>query len=242
MRFDLDKIHKYCGVENRVEENNFIWSGIMSADGEIRMSLGYDLDLEVKAKPVYDVVSRLFDILSSFFSLAIALPIALIAAIAIRVEDGGPVFYSQSRLGKDGKVFTIYKMRSMKVNAEANGAQWAVAEDERITKVGRFIRKTRIDEIPQLYNILLGHMKIIGPRPERPEFAEEFCADLPEFANRVAVGPGLTGLAQVSGGYDLTPAEKLALDLEYIENRGLWLDLKILLKTIWVVFSGNGAR
>jgi len=208
----------------------------MSADGVVRMSF------REKDKPVYDVISRLFDILSSFVSLVVALPIVLIAAIAIKIEDSGPVFYSQSRLGKDGKEFTIYKMRSMRVDAEANGAQWAEAEDDRITRVGRFIRKTRIDEIPQLYNILMGHMKVIGPRPERPEFAEEFCVYLPEFANRLAVKPGLTGLAQVSGGYDLMPAEKLALDLEYITYRGLRMDLKILLKTIWVVFSGNGAR
>jgi len=204
------------------------------------MGLGYDL--EVKDKPVYDAVSRLFDIFATLVSLVVGLPIVLIAAVAIKIEDGGPVLYSQARLGKGGKVFTIYKMRSMRVDAEVNGAQWTDTDDDRITKVGRFIRKTRIDEIPQLYNILVGNMKIIGPRPERPKLAEEFCVDLPEFANRLAVRPGLTGLAQVNGGYDLTPAEKLAWDVEYIQNRGLWLDLKILLKTIGVVFSGNGAR
>ena len=213
---------------------------LKSADGVIRMGLGYDL--EVKDKPVYDAVSRLFDIFATLVSLVVGLPIVLIAAVAIKIEDGGPVLYSQARLGKGGKVFTIYKMRSMRVDAEVNGAQWTDTDDDRITKVGRFIRKTRIDEIPQLYNILVGNMKIIGPRPERPKLAEEFCVDLPEFANRLAVRPGLTGLAQVNGGYDLTPAEKLAWDVEYIQNRGLWLDLKILLKTIGVVFSGNGAR
>ena len=199
-------------------------------------------EYRAKAKPIYDVVSRMIDLVLSFVSLVIALPIALTAAIAIKFEDGGPVLYSQTRLGKDGETFTIYKMRSMRIDAEANGAQWTEAEDDRVTKVGRFIRKTRIDEIPQLYNILVGDMKIVGPRPERPELAEEFSVDLPEFSNRLAVKPGLAGLAQVSGGYNLTPAEKLVLDIEYIEQRGLLLDLKIILKTVWVVLSGDGAR
>jgi len=212
----------------------------MSADGVMGTGLSYEL--EIKDKPIYDATSRMFDIVMSLVSLVVGFPIVMVAAIAIKIEDGGPILYSHERLGKGGKRFTIYKMRSMRVNAEANGVQWADAEDDRITKVGRFMRKTRIDEIPQLCNILVGHMKIIGPRPERPELAEEFYQELPEFENRLAVGPGLTGLAQVSGGYDLTPAEKLALDVEYIENRGLWMDLKILFKTVWVVFSGSGAR
>ena len=212
----------------------------MAADRVISMNVSDEF--VVKDKPIYSLVSRLFDVLSSFVSLVVALPILLLVAIAIKIEDGGSILYSQTRLGKDGREFTIYKIRSMKADAEKNGVQWTGEDDDRITKVGRFIRKTRIDETPQLYNILAGDMKIIGPRPERPEFSEEFCVDLPEFSNRLAVKPGLTGLAQVSGGYDLTPEEKLAIDLEYIENRGLWLDFKILLKTILVVFTGNGAR
>ena len=212
----------------------------MSADRVISMDTRDKF--VVKDKPIYSIISRLFDILSSLVSLVIALPIILIVAIAIKIEDGGSVLYSQTRLGMGGRKFTIYKVRSMKVDAEKNGAQWTGTNDNRITRVGRFIRKIRIDEIPQLYNILVGDMKVIGPRPERPELAGEFSVDLPEFANRLAVKPGLTGLAQVSGGYELLPEEKLALDMEYIENRGLWLDLKILFKTIWVVFTGNGAR
>lgn len=199
-------------------------------------------ELKIKNKPVYDVISRIFDVLLSVVSLIIGLPLMLIAAIMIKLEDGGPVFYTQTRLGKDSKTFVIYKMRSMRIDAEAHGAQWAQTDDDRITKVGKFIRKTRIDEIPQLYNIFMGHMKLIGPRPERPELAEEFYVELPEFANRLAVKPGLTGLAQVSGGYDLTPAEKLLLDVEYIEHRGLLLDVKIILKTVVTVFTGDGAR
>ena len=200
-------------------------------------------ELRVKRKPVYDVVSRLFDILLSFISLIIALPIVLIVAIAIKLEDGGPVLYSQIRMGKNGKKFTVYKMRSMRVDgAENRSLSETAINDSRITKVGKFIRVMRIDEIPQLINILVGQMKLIGPRPLVPEQIEEYSKELPEFINRLAVKPGLTGLAQVSGGNDLLPDEKLTLDVEYIEKRGFSLDLKIILKTVGVVLSGDGAR
>jgi len=199
-------------------------------------------EFKINSKPVYDAISRLLDIFLLLVSLVIGLPLFLVAAIAIKIEDGGPVLYRQTRLGKDGKTFTIYKMRSMGIDAEADGARWAQAEDNRVTKTGKLLRITRIDEIPQLYNILIGQMKIIGPRAERPELAEEFYEELPEFAHRLAVKPGLTGLAQVSGGYNLTPAEKLVLDIEYIENRGFLLDLKIIFKTIKVILNGDGAR
>jgi len=198
--------------------------------------------LKVNNKPIYDAISRILDIFLSLAALVIGLPLFIIAAIAIKIEDRGPILYRQTRLGIDGKTFTIYKMRSMKIDAEEKSARWAKAEDGRVTKVGKFIRKTRIDEIPQLYNILLGQMKIVGPRPERPELAKEFYKELPEFANRLTVKPGLTGLAQVSGGYNLTPAEKLVLDIDYIENRGFLLDLMIILRTMGVVISGYGAR
>ena len=132
----------------------------MATDQVISMDVSDEF--VVKDKPVYSVLSRLFDVLASFVSLVVALPILLIVGIAIKLEDGDPVFYSQTRLGKDGREFTIFKLRSMRVDAEINGAQWAGTDDERITKVGRFIRKTRIDEIPQLYNILVGDMNLIG--------------------------------------------------------------------------------
>lgn len=212
----------------------------MSVDVGARTNSCYEL--EMKNKPVYRVISRLFDILFSLMFLVVILPIILIVAVVIKLEDGGPVFYSQTRLGQGGKTFTIYKIRSMRSDAEAASVGWTKAADDRITKVGRFIRKTRIDEVPQLYNILIGHMKLIGPRPERPELAEAFYVDLPEFVNRLAVKPGLTGLAQVNGGYDLTPAEKLVFDIEYINRRGFILDFVIICKTIGVVFSGEGAR
>lgn len=198
--------------------------------------------IEVKQMLSYDIITGLLDKLISLISLIITLPIMFLVALLIKLEDGGSVFYSQKRLGKDGTIFVIYKFRSMRMDAEKNGIQWANREDERVTKTGRFIRKTRLDELPQLYNILVGHMKLIGPRPERPELAEEFYEELPEFVNRLAIKPGLTGLAQVNGGYDITPAEKLVFDIEYIKKRGFMLDLKIIFKTVGVVLSGDGAR
>jgi len=198
--------------------------------------------IEVKQMLSYDIITGLFDKLISLVSLIMTLPIMFLVALLIKLEDGGSVFYSQKRLGKDGSIFVIYKFRSMRMDAEKTGIQWAKREDERVTKTGRFIRKTRLDELPQLYNILVGHMKLIGPRPERPELAEEFYEELPEFVNRLAIKPGLTGLAQVNGGYDITPAEKLVFDVEYIKKRGFMLDLKIIFKTVGVVLSGDGAR
>ena len=213
---------------------------VMSSYTGINQKPNYSIKVEEKF--IYDIISQLVDKIMALISLIIALPFILLVAIAIKLEDGGPILYSQTRLGKDGRPFTIYKFRSMRIDAEKDGAQWAQLEDDRITKTGHFIRKTRLDEIPQLYNILAGHMKLIGPRPERPELAEEFYKELPDFVNRLAVKPGLTGWAQVNGGYDITPAEKLVLDIEYIENRGMLLDLKIILKTVGVVFTGDGAR
>jgi len=135
----------------------------------------------------------------------------------------------------------MYKLRSMYENAEENGAQWAEEDDPRVTKVGKFIRRTRLDELPQLFNVLKGDMSLVGPRPERPIFTYQFNEQIPGFINRLQVKPGLTGWAQVNGGYKLTPAEKLEYDLYYIENRTIWLDIKIMLKTIMVVLTGKGA-
>ncbi|NLA84778.1 MAG: sugar transferase, partial [Clostridiales bacterium] len=145
------------------------------------------------------------------------------------------------RVGKNGRVYTMYKLRSMYENAEENGAQWAEEDDPRVTKVGKFIRRTRLDELPQLFNVLKGDMSLVGPRPERPIFTYQFNEQIPGFINRLQVKPGLTGWAQVNGGYKLTPAEKLEYDLYYIENRTIWLDIKIMLKTIMVVLTGKGA-
>lgn len=140
------------------------------------------------------------------------------------------------------KVFSIYKLRSMYQDAEKNGHKWASKNDTRITKVGRFIRKTRIDELPQIINVIKGEMSIIGPRPERPEFINEFLKDIPNFNERLAVRPGITGWAQVNGGYELTPKDKLVYDLFYINHESIKLDFLILLKTIKVMVTGNGSR
>lgn len=194
-------------------------------------------------KYFYEIYKRILDIISSLLGLVIGLPIMVIIAILIKIEDRGPIFYTQERLGKNEKKFLVYKMRSMRVDAEKHGgAQWAQKDDPRVTKIGKFIRKTRIDEIPQLFNILKGDMSLIGPRPERPELTYEFDKEIPGFIERLSIKPGLTGLAQVNGGYDISPKDKLKWDMIYIKNRSILLDISIVLKTVGVVFTGEGAR
>ena len=148
----------------------------------------------------------------------------------------------QERVGLNGQKFIMYKLRSMYLDAEKNGYQWAEKNDPRITKIGHFIRRTRIDEFPQIINIIKGEMSIIGPRPERPEFINEFLKDIPNFNERLAVRPGITGWAQVNGGYELTPKDKLVYDIFYINHESIKLDFLILLKTIKVIFTGHGSR
>ena len=192
---------------------------------------------------LFNIYKRLLDIVASLSGLIIGIPLLIIFGVAIKREDKGPIFYKQERLGLKGRRFYVYKLRSMRINAESmGGAQWAQKDDPRITKVGKFIRKTRIDEIPQLYNILIGDMSLIGPRPERPELTYQFEQEIPGFMHRLSIKPGLTGWAQVNGGYDITPKEKLVFDKEYIENKNILLDLKIILMTIKVVLTGDGAR
>jgi exopolysaccharide biosynthesis polyprenyl glycosylphosphotransferase len=193
-------------------------------------------------KIVYSVAKRAFELVFSLLLLIVTLPVLLVTAIAIKLESPGSIFYKQERVGKDGKLFNVWKLRSMRSDAEKNGPQWASKNDSRVTKVGQFIRKTRIDELPQLFNVLNGEMSLIGPRPERPMFTEQFDKEIPGFKNRLAVKPGLTGWAQVNGGYEMTPAEKLDLDLYYIEKQSFKLDAKIFFQTIKVVCTGDGAR
>ncbi|MDR0880534.1 MAG: sugar transferase [Clostridioides sp.] len=197
---------------------------------------------QVSGSILFDIYQRILDIVGSVVGLVIGIPFIIIFGLLIKLEDRGPIMYKQERLGKGGKSFNIYKLRSMRMHAEKNGAQWAEKDDPRITKVGKFIRKTRIDEIPQLFNIFKGEMGLIGPRPERPGFTLQFNDDIPGFINRLAVKPGLTGWAQVNGGYEITPEEKLIEDLYYIRNRSVLLDLRIIFRTVKVILTGDGAR
>ncbi|HBG0551765.1 TPA: sugar transferase [Clostridioides difficile] len=209
------------------------------ADKEIASEIDYSI---VKGTVLFDLYQRIMDLVLSIIGLVIGLPLIAIFGILIKIEDKGPITYKQERLGKCGRRFYIYKLRSMRTDAEKFGAQWAEKDDTRITKVGKFIRKTRIDEIPQLFNILKGDMGLIGPRPERPNFTVQFNEEIPGFINRLAIKPGLTGWAQVNGGYEITPEEKLKEDIYYIKNRSILLDFKILFKTVKVVLTGDGAR
>lgn len=202
----------------------------------------YQQELENKEIGFYSKIRRVIDFIISLLSLVIVIPIILITSIFIMLESPGNPFYVQSRMGLMGKEFNLIKLRSMRTDAEKNGAQWADKNDSRITKVGRFIRKTRIDELPQIFNVLKGDMSIIGPRPERQIFVEEFVKYIPDFPKRLEVKPGLTGWAQVNGGYEILPEEKLELDLYYINNKSLTLDILIILKTIQIVLTGEGAR
>ena len=198
---------------------------------------------KIKRKPFYSFVKRMFDFFASLIALLLlALPM-LIVAIAIKIDSKGPVFYSQERLGLNGKKIKVVKFRTMVADAEKAGAQWSQGKsDSRITRFGSFLRKTRIDELPQLFGCLTGSMSLIGPRPEREVFYNKFEEHVHGFSERLKVKPGLTGLAQVSGGYDLRPEEKVLLDVEYIKKRSLWLDIKILFKTVGVIFSHKGAK
>ena len=178
-------------------------------------------------------VKRLFDIVISSLMLLPAAPIMLICALAVHLEDGGSVFFRQKRLTRDGAEFDVLKFRSMIPDAEADGrAVLAAEQDERITKTGRILRHFRLDELPQLLNILRGEMSLVGPRPERPELAAEYAKKYPEFPYRLQVKAGLTGYAQVTGAYDTEPIDKLKMDLMYIEEYSLLLDIQILLLTL----------
>ncbi|MFT9077816.1 sugar transferase [Ethanoligenens sp.] len=185
---------------------------------------------------------RLFDLFTALIGCVLFSPLMLGAAVGVRLESKGPVIFKQERLGLGGKTFVIYKFRSMRIDAEASGPAWAKKNDGRITRFGRFLRKYHVDELPQLVNILRGDMSMVGPRPERAYFYAQFERDIPEFRDRLAVKPGLTGWAQVNGGYDIGPKDKCRLDKSYIRCLSLLTDCLILLKTVTVVFKGLGAR
>lgn len=181
-------------------------------------------------------IKRLFDIIVSLVGVVIASPIMAAVAIAIKLNDGGPVIFKQNRVTENGKIFNVYKFRSMIVDADKDGAKKAVNDDDRITAVGKVIRPLRLDELPQLFNILFGSMSLVGPRPERTENVHEYTNEYPEFALRHRVKGGLTGYAQVYGKYNTSPIDKLHMDLMYIENYSIWLDLKLIVMTVKILF------
>mgnify|MGYP000945698102 FL=1 len=191
-------------------------------------------------------IKRVTDIIFATAIMAVTWPIMLITAIAIRLESRGPVLYKQERVGLNGQPFSVVKFRSMRTDAEKDGKpRWATLNDDRVTRVGRFIRKVRIDELPQLFNVLRGEMSMVGPRPERQFFVDELIAKIPYYAVRHSVKPGVTGWAQVRYEYGSTiedSVEKLQYDLYYVKNNTLFLDLLIMLETVAVVLTGKGAR
>ena len=200
-------------------------------DKSLVMHMAKDLTMEQR------IIKRLMDISISLFALVLTSPIMLVCAIAIKAEDGGKVFYKQKRLTKYGRVFQVYKFRTMK---EENSIHKSVTEnDDRITKVGNILRKFRIDELPQMLNILKGDMTVVGPRPEMLENVEKYTSDLPEFSYRLRMKAGLTGLAQISGKYNTSPKDKLVMDLMYIENYSIWQDLKLIFQTITVFLKAS---
>lgn len=183
-------------------------------------------------------VKRTLDVIGSFLMMVIASPFMIVVAIVIHCYDHGPVFYKQERLTLDGKPFMIYKFRTMIVESETgSGARLCRKDDDRITPIGKFLRRTHLDELPQIFNILKGEMSLVGPRPERPSIAAEYQETLPEFDYRLKVKAGLTGYAQIYGKYNTTPYDKLKLDLFYIRNFSIWLDLKLLLLTFKILFQ-----
>ena len=181
-------------------------------------------------------IKRIFDIVVSFVGIIIASPIMAAIAVAIKINDGGPVVFKQNRVTENGKIFNVYKFRSMIVDADKDGAKKAVNDDDRITAVGKVIRPLRLDELPQLFNIFFGSMSLVGPRPERTENVHEYTTEYPEFALRHRVKGGLTGYAQVYGKYNTSPLDKLHMDLMYIENYSFWLDLKLIVMTFKILF------
>lgn len=218
----------------------------MTQDIDNLITCGFDVShtfdtplIRTKREPVkwyYPILKRSMDVLCSGTAIILFLPVFIITAICIKLYDGGPVFYKQVRLTKDRKKFEIYKFRSMITDAEKQGARLASQNDERITPIGKFIRALRIDELPQLLNILKGDMSLVGPRPERPEIEQIYLEEIPEFGLRLRVKAGLTGYAQVFGKYNTPPLDKLKLDLLYINQQSVLLDLKIIFYTIKIIF------
>ncbi|GEP25069.1 MULTISPECIES: sugar transferase [Lentilactobacillus] len=202
----------------------------------------YKENIGPKVDSLYLPIKRILDILFSLMLIILTFPIVMVTVVAVKCESHGPIFYKQVRVGLMGRKIVITKFRSMYMDAEKNGAQWAQKNDPRVTRVGKIIRRTRIDELPQLFSVLKGDLSLIGPRPERPNFTEEFSHKYPGFEKRLRIKPGLSGYAQINGGYDIDPGQKAKLDCYYINHLSFWIDVKIFISTIKIIFSGEGAR
>ena len=232
-------LNEYCYAKNKniyynFEMNDIVMLGAKPAvldDKPLVSAIVRDLTLEQK------VVKRTMDILISGLGLLVLSPIMLGCALLIKLEDGGHVFFRQTRATKGGKLFKVYKFRTMKEAGSINKS--VTSDDDRITKVGKYLRKFRIDELPQLINILKGEMSVVGPRPEMIENVDKYTEDLPEFEYRLRVKGGLTGYAQIAGKYNTSPKDKLVLDLMYIEKYSLWLDFKLILQTVTVLLKAS---
>ncbi len=232
-------LNEYCYAKNKniyynFEMNDVVMLGAKAAvldDKPLVSAVVRDLTLEQK------VVKRTMDILISGIGLLVLSPVMLVCAALIKLEDGGHVFFRQTRATKGGKLFKVYKFRTMKEAGSINKS--VTSDDDRITKVGKYLRKFRIDELPQLINIIKGEMSVVGPRPEMIENVDKYTEDLPEFAYRLRVKGGLTGYAQIAGKYNTSPKDKLVLDLMYIEKYSLWLDFKLILQTVTVLLKAS---
>jgi exopolysaccharide biosynthesis polyprenyl glycosylphosphotransferase len=210
----------------------------------MHLAEGWELSEPVR-RASYAPIKRVLDVVVVGLTMIIWLPISLIVALVVRFDSKGPILYRQARVGRDGKLFTLTKFRTMVENAEETGPQFTAEDDPRITRTGTFLRKSRLDEFPQLWSVLRGELSLIGPRPERPVFVEEFSREIPFYESRLLVRPGVTGWAQVNYGYADDQAEtieKLTYDLFYIKHSSFWLDLHITGKSIWTVLTGFGAR
>lgn len=216
--------------------------------GQTKAQMLYGIPLiEIRTqlmKPWQEVIKRIVDMIFSFLVIIIGMPIWILTALIIKLDSKGPIFYTQPRVGKNGKIFKIFKFRSMSYEEVPKDQKWTSKNDPRVTKFGRFIRKTHLDEIPQFVNVLLGDMSVVGPRPEQPKFVEEFSLSLPYYNRRHKVRPGITGWWQVtSSGYELNIDEvksRIKDDFYYIENMSIKLDIEIIIRTVWCVVSGHG--
>jgi exopolysaccharide biosynthesis polyprenyl glycosylphosphotransferase len=211
----------------------------------VHLAEGWELRTPASRTASYQSSKRLFDFVSALVTSPIWIPLALVIGALVRVSSPGPIIFSQLRAGRGDVPFTLYKFRTMAADAEQDGPSFARPDDQRITRLGRFLRRSRLDELPQLWNVLRGDLSIVGPRPEQLPFVEQFEKEIPFYSQRHLIRPGVTGWAQVRYGYADDKAdtmEKLTYDLYYVKNMSPWLDLHVLGESVWTVLSGNGAR